>query len=229
VLLESLPGEDLEFRPRHTVLQSPPADLTGMIRIGEPVVYDAISLARIEKQPLASEIELLRHKFAFSLVRLPLTIRPTEATTVRFLAVEIDLSCGGSGVTCWSLDPEQVDDEMKVATHIGLNSKLGVKLAEIRATDEEDQEYIVRQPRIASFNAGLTDPAWEFKPTLNTQLRGVQLLHLVVKAPTGRPWKGTASIRADIIYRRMLWNMYAFRRDGRQTVANFAGPTEVPA
>jgi len=229
VLLESLPGEDLAFRPMRTVLQSPPADLTGMIRIGEPVVYDAISLARIAKQPLASEVEFLRHKFAFSLIRLPLTIRPMEATTVRFLAVEIDLSDGGNGVTCWSLDPEQIDDEVKVSTSIGINSKLGVKLAEIRATDEEKQEYIVRQPRIVSFNTGLTDPAWEFKPTTSTLLRGVQLLHLVVKSSAGQPWKGTVSIRADIVCRRVLWNMHAFRRDGRQTVADFAGPAKLPA
>jgi len=181
VLLESLPGEELDLRPRHTVLQSPPTDLTSMIRIGETNVYDAISLARASKQSFTSEVELLRRNFTFSLVSLPLTIRPTEATTVRFLAVEIDLS----SATCWSLDPEQVDDEVKVSTEVSFNSKLAVKLAEIGSTDEESQEYIVRQPRIASFNVGLADPAWEFTPTPSARLRGVQLLHIVVKAPVG--------------------------------------------
>jgi hypothetical protein len=226
VLLESLPGEELELRPRHTVLQSPPTDLTSMIRIGEPIVYDAVSLARISEQSFAPEVEILCRDFTFSLIRLPLTIRPTEATAVRFLAVEIDLSIAGSGATCWSLDPEQVDDEVKVSTNVSFNSKLAVKLAEIGLTDEENREYIVRQPRIASFNVGLADPAWEFKPTRGTQLKGVQLLHVIVKAPAGQAWRGTASIRADVVSHHVLWNTRAFRRDGRQTVADFAGPTQ---
>ena len=225
MLLESLPGEELDLRPQHTVLQSPPTDLASIIRIGETNVYDAISLARTSKQSFTSEVELLRRNFTFSLVSLPLTIRPTEATTVRFLAVEIDLSIAGSGATCWSLDPEQVDDEVKVSTNVSFNSKLAVKLAEIGSTNEESQEYIVRQPRIASFNVGLSDPAWEFTPTPSTRLRGVQLLHIVVKAPVGQTWKGVASIRADVVSHHVLWNTRAFRRDGRQTVADFAGPT----
>jgi hypothetical protein len=224
MLLESLPGEDLDLRPRRTVLQAPPAELTSLIRIGEPVVYDAVALAEAGQQPLDPQVRILLDEFSFSLVRLPVTIRPTEATTVRFLTVEVQLTAVGQNPTCWSLDPDQITDEVKVSTGVSFNGKLTVKLAEIGSADTKNQEYIVRQPRVSSFSVGLHDPSWEFNPTASHPLRGVQLLHLVVKAPLGQGWLGDVSIGADVVSRHVLWNTRAFRPDGRQQVAEFAGP-----
>jgi hypothetical protein len=222
MLLESLPGEDLVLQPERTVLHAPP-DLAQLIRMGEPVLYDAFEHARLAGKPLAPEIELLRGTSSFWLVRVPLTIRPRPETNVRFLAVEVELSGPDDATTCWSLDPERVDDETKVATKVSLSGKLTVKAAEIGANDEVSQEYVVRQPQILAFNAGRDDPAWEFTPTPGTALQGVQLLHLVVKSPVKGYWTGTVSIRADIVTRRVLWNVRAFRSDGQKIVAIFRG------
>lgn len=224
MLLESVPGENLDLRPRRTVLQKPPAELTSLVRIGEPVVYDAAAIAQASQQPLDPQITLLLDEFSFSLVRLPVTIRPTEATTVRFLTVEVQLTASGQNATCWSLDPDQITDEVKVSTTVSFSSKLTVKLAEIGSADTRDQEYVVRQPRVTSFSVGRPDPSWEFSPTAGNPLRGVQLLHLVVKAPIGQTWAGGVSIGADVVSRRVLWNTRAFKRDGRQQVAEFASP-----
>ncbi|WP_239396507.1 hypothetical protein [Frankia sp. CiP3] len=225
MLVESLPGEDLDLRAERTVLHTPPT-LTGLVRMGEAVVYNAVEYYRATGEDLDAEVVPLCREYSFWLVRLPLTIRPTPGTTVRFLAVEVSLSTGGA--TCWSMEPERVDEETKISTAVGVTGKLAVKVAEIGASEEKSREYVVRQPRIVAFNSGLPDPAWEFNPTQGTVLRGVQLLYLVVKAPIGQGWRGSVAVRADIVSRRVLWNMRAFRPDGRHEVAEFESPAAMP-
>ncbi|MFE5894908.1 hypothetical protein ACFQ6E_39130 [Streptomyces sp. NPDC056462] len=98
------------------MLQQPPSGLGGLIRIGEPNVFDAVDLARAGATPVAPEVELLLADHTFTVVRLPVSVRPTERATVEFLAVEITLNAPGSTATCWSLEPKRVDEEIKVTT-----------------------------------------------------------------------------------------------------------------
>lgn len=225
MLLDEVPGEDLELRLEETVLQQPPSGLGGLIRIGEPNVFDAVELARVSATAVAPEVELLLADHHFTVVRLPVSVRPTERATVDFLAVEVTLEAPGSTATCWSLEPERVDEEIKVATTVGLTSKFSVKLAEVDGSSQKNSEYIIRQPRLLAYQLGCPDPAWEFTPTPGRRLEGVQLLHLVVKSPRGTAWAGSVGIRAGVRAGGWPWRLRAVRRDGNQSVTQFTRPS----
>ncbi|MGW7046387.1 hypothetical protein ACWGDT_27610 [Streptomyces avermitilis] len=222
--VDDVPGEDLELRLDESVLQQPPSGLSGLIRIGEPNAFDAVDLARVSATPVAPEVELLLAEHNFTVVRLPVSVRPTERATVEFLAVEVALEAPGSTATCWSLEPERVDEEIKVATTVGITSKLSVQLAEVNGSNQKNSEYVIRQPRVLAYQVGCPDPAWEFTPTPGRRLEGVQLLHLVVKSPRGAAWTGKVGIRVGVHTGGWPWRLRAVRRDGNQSVAQFTHP-----
>ncbi|MFI1183560.1 hypothetical protein ACH4UT_29005 [Streptomyces sp. NPDC020799] len=222
--MDDIPGEYLQLRLDKAVLQRPPSGLDRLIRIGEPNTFDAVDLAQASATPVAPEVELLVAEHNFTVVRLPVSVRPTDQATVEFLAVEVTLDAPGSAATCWSLEPERVDEEVKVATTVGITSKLSVKLAEVKGSNQKNSEYVIRQPRVLGFQVGCPDPAWEFTPSLGRRLEGVQLLHLVVKSPRGSAWSGDVGIRVGVRAGGWPWPSRAVRRDGSQSVVQFTRP-----
>lgn len=222
--LAEISGQDLDLEATETMLQALPTEFSGLFRIGEIGVFDAVALAERGGVALSPEAQLMTADNVFTAVRIPVSIRPPERSRVRFLALEIVLSSSDGTAIGWSMDPVSVSDEMTVSTSLGLSAALTVSVVEVGPEAQRTQEYTVRQPRITAFNLGSPDPVWEFQPTKAGALTGVQLLHLVVKAPRGAGWSGDVSIRADVTYRQMLWNTRAIRRDGNVCVASFAGP-----
>lgn len=211
--LTDIDGTDLSLRLTEAMLQDPPEELNGLFRIGEIDLFDAIGLASRYRIELAPEVEALAGNFAFTMVRIPISIRPPERAKVRFLSVDIRLKSPGGQAVGWSMDPQAVTDTIAVSTKLGLTSALTLSVVEIGPEAQRNEEYTIRQPRITAFNIGAPDPAWEFLPTKVGELSGVQLLNLVVKAPRRLPWSGDIALRADVAYRQLLWNTMAVRRD----------------
>ena len=222
--LTEISGQDLELEATETMLQALPAAFSGLFRIGELGVFDAVALAERGGVALSPEVQLLAADNVFTVVRIPVSIRPPERSRVRYLAVEIALNSSDGSAIGWSMDPVSVSDEVTVSTTLGLSAGLTVSVVEVGPEAQRSQEYTVRQPRITAFNLGNSDPVWEFQPTKAGALAGVQLLHLVVKAPLEGRWSGDVSIRADVTYRQLLWNTRAIKRDGNVCVASFARP-----
>jgi hypothetical protein len=223
VRLEEIPGEDLDLLPTETMLGTPLPELCGIVRIGDIVTLDAMQISAGDGEALDPELRVLAKSNRFVLARIPLSIRPGKDTSVRFLAVEISLEAmGGSAVSCWSMDPERVDHEVRVSTTFGLSTKLKPQLLELGAERSRSAEFIVRQPVIVAFGVGLADVAWEFSPRSGSRLQGVQLLHLVIKAPLHAACKGVVEIRADVVVRQVIRNLRAVRRDRSHKVAEFA-------
>lgn len=222
LLSDDLPGEDLEFELTEPMLQEPPSGLTGLIRIGEVTTMDAIRRADLGSVELDPDVRVLSQDHDFTLVRLPMTIRPTDDATVSFLAVEVTLTAPNAAAVCWSMDPLRVDDEVKLTTAATINAKLAVRLPDLGAGRERKSEYVVRKPRVIAYNIGAADPAWEFTPTRNEPLAGVQLLHLVVKSVRGVAWSGTVDIRLDVQARGWPWPFRAVRRNGQAACAEFS-------
>lgn len=221
--LAEIAGNDLDLQLTEQMLQDLPGELNGMFRIGELGIFDAVELAGRGSVPLSPEAQILAEEHVFTMIRIPLSIRPPERSRVRFLAIEVTLASEGDRAVSWSMDPQTVTDPVAVSTKLGLTATLAVSAVEIGPEAARTEEYIVRQPRITAFNLGAGDPAWEFLPTKSGALSGVQLLHLVVKAPKGAYWSGGVALRADVIYRQMLWNTRAIRR-GDVRIASFDGP-----
>jgi hypothetical protein len=210
--LIELDGVDLDLRLTEAMLRDLPDELNGMFRIGEISLFDAVGLAHRYGMTLAPELQALSVDHAFTAVRIPISIRPPERANVRFLSVDIQLRSSGGRAVAWSMDPQSVTDSIAVSSKFGLTAALTLSVAEVTPEAQRDEEYTIRQPRITAFNVGSSDPAWEFLPTKAGELSGVQLLTLVVKAPRHLAWSGEVAIRADVAYRRLLWNTVAIRR-----------------
>jgi hypothetical protein len=221
VPLDEIVWQDLELRLEETMLQQPPDDLTGIVRIGEPTVIDAVELARARGTELDAEVRLQLGHHDFTAVRLPLSVGPSGSALVDFLAVDIRLDAGGRPVTAWSMDPERVEDEVRVTTTMGLTGKLSVHLAEVSPTAQQSAEHLVRQPRIKAYRLGCADPIWQFTPSPSRDLDGHQLLHLVVRSPKGAAWSGTVGIRVGIQANGWPWPFRAVRRGGVDSAAVF--------
>jgi hypothetical protein len=222
LLPDDFPGEDLELELTEPMLQEPPGGLTGLVRIGEVTTLDAVRRADLDSVALDAAVRMLGQDHDFTLVRLPLTIRPTNGVTVGFLAVEVTLTAPDAAAVCWSMDPLRVDDEVKLTTTATVNAKLAVRLPDLAAGSEKKSEYVIRQPRVIAYNVGATDPAWEFVPTRSERLAGVQLLHLVVKSVRGVAWSGAVGVRLDVQARGWPWPFRAVRKNGQAVCAEFS-------
>jgi hypothetical protein len=218
MLLTEIPGHDLRLQLQ-TPVMAPESGFDNILRIGEVLTFDAIQLAEDAGEEVDPQVRQLIDKNTFKLVRLPFNIRPNMKTSVRFLAVEITLD--QPGTTCWSLDPERVEEELKVTSTLKLSGSLKPKIVEIGASRESSMEYTVRTPRIMGFGIGLSEFAWEFKPAQGHPLSGVQMLHFVVKSSLGSSTNGYVRIRADLVAHGMLWNTQAINPDDSTDVAHF--------
>lgn len=218
MLLTEIPGHDLRLRLQ-TPVMGPEFGFDNIFRVGEVLTFDATRLAEGAGEEVDPQVRQLIDQNTFKLIRLPLNIRPNPKTSVRFLAVEITLD--QPGTTCWSLDPERVEEELKVTSSLKLSGSLKPKIVEISASHESSTEFIVRTPRIMGFGIGLSEFAWEFTPTPGHPLSGVQMLHSVVKSSLGSSTNGYVRIRADLVTHGMLWNTQAVNPDDSTDVANF--------
>jgi len=222
-ILTDIPGRDLDLVPAETLMDAAPEELRGVIRVGRPEVFDAISEAATSGTATDAQVQSLADDNRFTLVRLPLSIRPTERVTVRFLAVECALQCAEGGESlCWSMSPERVEQEITAGRNSALNATLKLGLVELGAERASEAELVSYQPEIIAFGVGLPDPAWELTPTRGRELRGVQMLHLVARTSRGALAEGAVRLRADVVVKRTLWNTKAVAQDGSRDVERFA-------
>ena len=224
--LSEIQWTDLNLVPEERLLDDPP-DLLGVVSVGRAFVFDALKWAAAHGLSPDPSTSLLAADNQFYLVRLPVSIRPGERQAVQFFAVDIKLESYDDQALCWSLMPERVEEEMKISTEAGLNAELKLSSGSLGASLGKKTEVVVYQPYITAFGIGETTAAWEFEPTEGRTLRGVQVLHFVVKAPAALPCTGRVEIRSDIIARGLLWNTRAVARDEhREVQAISMGPTD---
>lgn len=177
----------------------------GLIKVGRPVILDAAKVYRASKQrdPLMG---LLVDESDFYYVRLPLSFRPVE--DVHFTLVSVAFELGGSkdGAEAWSMEPQKIEEEVKVGVEAKIEAGLKFVPTELSSSIGSSEEYIVYQPQIESFNLGRHDPAWEFRPTKGRSLSGNQLLHLVIRQPRRTVSHCTVSISGDAEDRRGIFS-----------------------
>lgn len=156
--------------------------LQGLIKVGRPVILDAVKYHRASKQRDAL-MELLVGESDFYYVRLPLSFRPVEDVQLTLVSVALTLQGAGNGAEAWSMEPQKVLDEVKVGLEAKVDAGLKFAPAELSSSIGSSEEYIVYQPVIEAFNLGRPDPAWEFRPTKSRPLSGSQVLHLIIRQP----------------------------------------------
>jgi hypothetical protein len=218
--MSDLVWHDLDLAVEEVDRTDAPEELAGVLAFGEPVVYDSAALAKAGGKELDPELQLLNDQHRFTYVRLALSIRPQENLLVRFVALDLTLD---RGALCWSMEPMKVEQELKSKTEASISSKLKVKLAEVGAElgsdTKESAEYVLYQPVIEAFNVQRADPAWELRAAAGKQVSGIQLFHMVIKAPKLEECRALVSIRAEIMRRGFLFSYRARRSDRREEIA----------
>lgn len=197
--LESIDWTDLELQPAETLKAGALDDWSDVeLRLGRPVVVDARKYFK-NAEAKDPAIELLKDKSDFYYVRLPVSVKPSQRWGVGLLGVKIDLANGQGAAEAWSMMPERVDNEQKISVSAKLSPSL--KISGIEASIGELQvgsEFIVYQPSIYAYNIGTSTPAWELTPTLGHQVRGIQLLHLVVRQPPNSNTSGKTQVTVEL-------------------------------
>jgi hypothetical protein len=177
----------------------------GLIRVGRPVILDAVKVYRASKQrdPLMG---LLVGESDFYYVRLPVSFRPLEDVHLTLVSVAVDLEGSGNGAEAWSMEPQKIEEELKVGLEAKIEAGLKFTPTELSSSIGSSEEYIVYQPLIESFNLGRHDPAWEFRPTKGRTLSGNQLLHLVVRQPRRTTSQCSVTVNGDAEDRRGIFS-----------------------
>jgi hypothetical protein len=218
--VSELEWHDVRLRPVESLLEDLPTDLEHVIRVGTIDVLSATSLTDMsEPRPEPAPAELLE-RFDFAVVRIPLSIHPRSGLQVRFVEVGCSLVSPAGQADCYSLAPERIEHEFKAKSV----AKLSAKLQLVTAEAGYDAEYVVYQPSLIAYGLGQSNPSWEFRPIRGLELRGIQLLHLLARVQKGAALTGTISIRADIVMRRLLFNVIAVDESDRREVGRFGWP-----
>lgn len=205
--------------PMETVLSNAPDSLSGLINVGQLIVFDAVKYATTSGESLDPGIKLQLEDSTFWLVQIPISIRPQEDMEIRFLGVEITLKASRKDAVCWSMAPMQVEEEIKVQLESQISADLKLGLAKVGAASKSGMDLVVYQPLLVAFNLGRSDPAWEFHPGQGRALRGIQMLHMIVQVPKAEKCDYSVSLRADVVEKGILWNTRAVSRDGKYDVA----------
>ena len=110
--LSSMEWEDGYLLPE-TTRSASAQPWQGLIRVGRPVVLDAVKFYRASKQrnPLMG---LLVGESDFYYVRLPLSFRPVEDVQLTLVSVALELQGAGNRAEAWSMEPQKVEEEVKV-------------------------------------------------------------------------------------------------------------------
>jgi hypothetical protein len=221
-VLTDIAGQELDLMPTETLMRAHPEELRGIVRLGTPDVFDAVAFAGAAGTALDPGVELLAASNDFSLVRLPLSVRPRGDMQVRFLALECALHGEGGETVCWSLAPERIENEVTVSAGSKVSAGLTVGVFAANAEASGNEDLVVYQPHITAFGLGSSELAWELQPTKGREVRGVQMLHFIARTSKGARAECSVRLRLDVRIKRLLWNTVAVAEDGSTDVARFA-------
>jgi hypothetical protein len=224
--LETIDWADLELRPAETLRgDEQKEDWSDVeLRLGRPVVVEARKYFKsVEAKDPA--IELLKNVSDFYYVRLPVSIKPSQRWNVGLLGVRIDLDNPNGVAEAWSMMPDRVDDEEKFSVSAKLSPSLKIDKTETSIGSlQAGSDFIVYQPRVYAYNVGTSNPKWEFTPTRGHQVRGIQLLHLVVRQPRNSNTCGRTQVSIELKRQGLVWRLLGRRKGQAEEQINFSIP-----
>jgi hypothetical protein len=168
------------------------------VKIADPVVLDAVAYNRYAGTADAA-MELLRDAHDFYYIRVPLSIRPPSQWRIRLLTVKFNLTNESGSIEAWSMVPEKVESERKVSTSAKFSPSLKIYEMEVSAGEiGAEQDHVVYLPVVQAYDLGSATPMWEFIPQAGRELRGIQLMHLVVRQTKGSASSGQIHLGVEL-------------------------------
>ncbi|HZO47601.1 MAG TPA: hypothetical protein VFB68_17015 [Xanthobacteraceae bacterium] len=224
--LETIDWADLELRPAETLRGEAPNDWSDFqLKLGRPVVLEARKYFK-DAETKDQAIELLKNESDFFYIRIPVSVKPSQQWGVGLLGVSIDLTNPQGDAEAWSMMPERVDDEQKLSISAKLSPSLKFSKAELSlGAVEAGSQFVAYQPHVYAYNLGTNNPAWEFTPTSGHQVRGIQLLHLVVRQPRKSQTKGKMHVTVELKRAGgLIWRLLGYRKGQTEEHVDFDIP-----
>jgi hypothetical protein len=160
------------------------------VSVATPVILEASAYLRAAeiKDPA---MDLLLSESDFFYIRGPFSVRPSDQWRVSLLSVKFMLNNTTGVAAAWSMLPEKLGSEQSMEISAKLSPSLkfatvGISAGEVVA----EEESVTYQPVIQAYDIGSSSPMWEFTPTPERELRGIQLLHLIIRQPKNSTTSG---------------------------------------
>lgn len=178
-----------------------PEALAGRLRLGGP------HSVRLTPDELSADPELARYAeeqaalYEHHLVRLSLTFVPQAGgARLKFANVALHLTSDwGPKPVAHSMDPIRLTDPVQIERVRRLGPQLSLlgadaSLGELTRT----VGYTTNQPLVQALDLGGSTPAWDFRPTMATQLTGTYPLSLVVRCGAGTDTELRCTVTAGV-------------------------------
>jgi hypothetical protein len=208
--LDELQWSEVQLVPAEKLLGNTEEDWSDTeMKVANPVVLDAVAYNHAAGTADPA-MDLLKDAHDFYYVRTPLSIRPSSRWRVRLLTVKFSLTNKSGNVEAWSMAPQKIEFERKVSTSAKFSPSL--KISEVELSVGElagGQDHVAYIPVVEAYDLGSATPMWEFTPNADRELRGVQLLHLVVRQPKESISRGQIQLGVELersggVLRRLL-------------------------
>jgi hypothetical protein len=187
--------------------------------------------ARIEVQDVADDPELQRFieresdRYAFHALRLACTFRPEDGEPFTECWVEIDLRrSDGSADTppiAWSMQPQRLSRVTQLSNKFTYSAQLKLSAVGLGFGGERDESSDRETTYLQAYGAYGATPWWELYRIKGAELRGMQELRLVVRAPADGQVDGKASIEAKVERRKYGVMRYVVSLPGDPPTSQF--------
>jgi hypothetical protein len=212
--LELLEGEAvplaLELRTvRGRPTPEVPFRLDERIAVGLPQIRRLSPADAGPDAELAHFIESESAKWDYFLAALSCTFISDSNQLLVSAWLRLSLTCpsgsGSEGPIACSMDPLVLDEIRALPYTIKLTVPCVISSEISLQGDRAKHETAVQ-----ALYEGTDKPAWTFAETSAKRLHGVQRLRLVVRAPAGRPVKGSIEVGATVRHRRLGSDVFSY-------------------
>lgn len=186
--------------------QAPAERLEGWVSLGEPVVLP-LTPERLADDPALRDF-VAREEFAFCLVHLACSFRPREGEPFANAWLEV-LLARADGMprplpVAWSMYPRRLEKAVEVSRTVRLGASLKVEdIAGAESGMEQEERWTHHEVYLQALNELQPNPIWEFHSTPRAEIRGLQRLVLVVRAPKAAPAQATVRLSATVRRKRL--------------------------
>lgn len=160
-----------------------------IIEIGEPARWNLRELYARKGLKLPAEIEILFKESDFWLIQSAFSFMPAHDNQFewgRIVAIMEPLSEGAKYPIAYDAYPRNIFEEKK--EHQKISIGMNLKFAEIIGPNAEyvkEIEFTKLEPVITVGGIGKSDPKWDFRDKASFNLKDVNSLYIIIKAPIG--------------------------------------------
>jgi hypothetical protein len=178
--------------------------LRGRLMITGPV-QGRIGPHDVDDAELKRFIEREGRRYWFHALRLACTFRPADDEPFTECWAGIMMRCASEAAEppiAWSMEPIRLEQVTDISTKFTFTAGLKLGPANVDGGYERDAQRQHKQACVQAYGELGSEPWWELYKVDGAELRGMQQLKLVIRAPAGVAVDGEANVEAKVERRR---------------------------